>query len=254
MKSATAFVASSLMPLFILPATLAAPASCQLKVSMTESAQHLLRPAPSRHLLSYLQKLESLSHCKIQEVMLPMARLIPSFSQHQTQMIIGLMQTPERDRLGKFHPLLKLRPYWISQQAPQDHLIKALQRYDYRVGIVRGAVFPPTLMQTLQTLRDAQQLDEASSEEQAIRMVQAGRNKAFLAVDITYYSLKKQGLLGTLGGWPIKDVAPIKIGIYLNTSTLETAQAGKIASAIQQLSQQRYAEKLIEAHLGYSPD
>lgn len=238
---------------FILLAAMQAQ-SCALNVSATESAAALLGPSLTNSEPGYLGHLAELSHCQLKKIDMPLTRVEASFLQKRIQLMLGFIQTPTRDKAGTFYPLIDLKPYWISYAPPPaaGQFQQQIHTDNLQISIVRGVQFPAGLGDAITKLRENGQLDEIDSEMTAIRMLQAQRNHAFLAVDVTYFALKSKGLLGELRGWPLPGFTPLRIGLYLNDETLTPAERKALRNAIKQASKERYIEHLLAKRIGYN--
>jgi polar amino acid transport system substrate-binding protein len=146
-------------------------------------------------------------------------------------------RTPERDRLGRFVPLLSNRLVLISRS--DEHLrigsAEALAASGVSIDVVRGYDFGPAYRALLAAMgRNGRVIEDVSLETIARRMA-AGRSDATLIPAAPFVDAAlAAGIAEQLEVTPLNGLPPVEGGVYLVERGLGPADADLLDRAIRE--------------------
>ncbi|WP_348945009.1 hypothetical protein ABHF33_16695 [Chitinibacter sp. FCG-7] len=140
----------------------------------------------------YIDALREVSRktgCKFDFIEAPFVRTLHMFSvSHEVDLIPIAIQRTQLEQAGDFIPIVKSRIALISYGGALNDPIKAMERGELKINIVRGAPYASTAyIELIQRLRQQGALEEVAEPNIIARKLQAGRIHAAIMPPTTFY-------------------------------------------------------------------
>ncbi|MDZ7939072.1 MAG: transporter substrate-binding domain-containing protein [Rhodoferax sp.] len=206
---------------------------------------------PSGLVPDFFQYLQARTGCQFTYLYVPHARALRMFEEAQVDLISSLVQTPERDRWGRFVPVAHIRASLITlaNEKIQDPLF-ALENGDLRVDAVRGFNYGPAYQALLTKLRAMNKLQEVTDAATVIRKIKLGRTDATIMVaSILVNAASENQMNDVLRGTVVPNLPVSGTGFYLSTKRLDPESLATLHAAFQNKVHLAYFWQLLKARM-----
>jgi polar amino acid transport system substrate-binding protein len=180
-----------------------------------------------------LQEVARLSGCQFDYVPLPRLRGFSMFEAGQIDVILSVVQTPQRDLVGEFIPLLRARASLISlkKRGPAPKL--ALEKGELIVRVVRGFDYGPAYQTILSKLRGRGVLEDVTDVDTVARMMRMDRVDATIMNAAVFALAAMENQLDDLLDVTLLDDLPsTDAGFYLSKKSLKKADLKTIKDSL----------------------
>jgi polar amino acid transport system substrate-binding protein len=196
--------------------------------------------------------------CRLVPVELPFARAMTELEAGRVDIVPGVQPRAERERFAWFsRPGLRTRNlvFLRSDLEPAQRLatLDDLRASDLRVGVERGTAYRAELKERLARPGMERRLEEASSLEGLMRMLQMHRIDAFVADEYSAHFLARQlGLSATMqpSAIVIDEEAPV---YAFSRLSVKAAQVERFNAALDAMRQDGSLKRLETRFLGPPP-
>lgn len=215
----------------------------------------LFAPQPENGLPALHSLLEQRSGCPIELRDYPTARLWSLFATGNLDIVIGAIETPERNQEGEFVEFGTLPFLLVTSKrwglVPPSQLSELEQRPHEVVGVVRGTRFPDPIQHALQELETQSRLDYSVEYAIALKKLKLGRiqllatNLAVLLAEAPQARLNEELAMAEPANTP-----RLKVGIYLSKQSLSPYQRDQLRRELLRMRTEGMLQRYVMPHIG----
>ena len=186
----------------------------------------------------------------------PRARAEAMLRQGEADLMVGAVQVPERDRWGRYVPMIGTEWMLISVDAdPPRSTEELLARPGIRLNVVRSYNYGPAYLALLARLDKQGKLEYVKDPQTIARKMEIGRaNYAYMPSNTFAGALEDAGLRESLGRrvhyTRLAGIPPSTSGVYISRQTAPD-DAAQLAAMLEQLS--RDGELLARTRKHFTP-
>lgn len=193
--------------------------------------------------------------CKFELVWYPRGRLAVEFELGHVDIMTGAVQTPERDRSGRFVPYAFTQfDLLVASRVAGSYasLADFAQHSNARLNIVRGVPVGPAMAAQLDLLTKAGRLEHVADFDIAFKKIEAKRVDGTIATPTIY--LRQLALMGKAANNLVVIQLPESprqfVGLYLSSKLIAPAVANTYGAALRTMVEDgtvvRIYERFIE--------
>lgn len=170
----------------------------------------------------------------------PRARLEAMFENGSADILMPATNTPHRDQLGLFVPMLDTRPFLVSivgKRGPIGSMAQLLERRDLRVALVRGFDYGLPYIEMSKKLSTQGRLLLESNPTNVLRLLRDGLADVAILTPIGVYGAIKtdariEDLDNRIRLESLPELPWTRSGIYLSNKSLTPADRATLEKAI----------------------
>jgi hypothetical protein len=235
----------------------AEPTQCSRPVTMSYTTPQIMEAYAARPALglpSLHEALAAESGCTIQLRPYPTARVWKEYFSGELGIVIGAVQSPERDAIGEFRTTTQ-ETWILLTTRPLGSIPERLEQFGSQhgllVGILHGGFYSADVAAVIDTLRRQGQIDEYHDLGNGIEKLLANRDAALVTnhgtVEYVLSSKRLQNLNMRL--IPQPQFAGFASGVYLNRKALTETDRGVLLRALYAPTVAELADKLHKQRL-----